>query len=199
MHCQHALHVQHSIQCLALPVTSPRHVLLPLLSSPRPHPLPLPHSYSLNLVNGRVVGQSSGYSAMPAAVETTKPLLQRIRAAKLLKEKVSSMLQDAGNIDAQAKALRSQASYAQQQAADVKAEEDALRSKIMEVGSELKVSFFLHVYFASLPRRPLHHVTPPPSPTAHPSTRSPARPTATHPTANGQPNRASQTWLSLKR
>jgi hypothetical protein len=37
--------------------------------------------------------------------------------AKLLKEKVSSMLQDAGNIDAQAKALRSQASYAQQQAA----------------------------------------------------------------------------------
>jgi len=120
-----------------------------------PHPSP---SYSLNLVNGRVVGQTGDYSPKPAALEATQPLLQRIRAAKLLKEKVSSMLQDAGNIDAQAKALRSQASYARQQAADVKAEEDALRSKLMEVGSQLKVQQFS-------PRRlvsQFHNPLPPP-------------------------------------
>jgi hypothetical protein len=88
------------------------------------------------MVNGRIVGDSGGASA---AAATNTPMLERIRAAKLLKEKVSSMLQDAVNINSQAKALRSQAAYAQQQAADVKAEENALRSKILDVSSRLKV------------------------------------------------------------
>jgi hypothetical protein len=88
------------------------------------------------MVNGHIVGNT------PAALASgnDSPMLQRIRAAKLLKEKVSLMLQDAVNINSQGKALRAQASYARQQAADVKAEEDALRSKIMDVSSQLKVS-----------------------------------------------------------
>jgi hypothetical protein len=87
------------------------------------------------MVNGHIVGQTGGNSA----VENSSPLIQQIHAAKMLKEKVSSMLQDAENIDSQAKALRSQASYSRQQAADVKAEEDALRSKILDANSHLKV------------------------------------------------------------
>ena len=87
------------------------------------------------MVNGRIVGQAGGNSAS----ENSTPLLQQIHAAKLLKEKVSSMLQDAVNINSQAKALRSQATYSRQQAADIKAEEDALRSKILDTNSHLKV------------------------------------------------------------
>jgi len=93
-----------------------------------------PQLYSINMVNGHIVG--SGSSA--DAVGGVSPLLQRIRAAKLLKEKVSSMLQDAVNINSQSKALRAQASYTRQQAADVKAEEDALRSKILDINAHLK-------------------------------------------------------------
>ena len=87
------------------------------------------------MVNGRIVGQAGGNSAS----ENSTPLLQQIHAAKLLKEKVSSMLQDAVNINSQDKALRSQATYSRQQAADIKAEEDALRSKILDTNSHLKV------------------------------------------------------------
>jgi len=94
-----------------------------------------PQLYSINMVNGRIVGEPGGVSA---AAATSTPMLERIRAAKLLKEKVSSMLQDAVNINSQAKALRSQAGYAQQQAADVKAEESALRSKIIDVSTNMK-------------------------------------------------------------
>ena len=95
-----------------------------------------PPSYSVNVVNGHIVQRMADDSATAA---TDSPLLQRIHAAKSLKEKVSSMLRDAQNINLQAKALRSQASYARQQAADVKAEEDALRSKILDVSSHIKV------------------------------------------------------------
>jgi hypothetical protein len=87
------------------------------------------------MVNGRIVSQTGGNSASG----NSSPLLQQIHTAKLLKEKVSSMLQDAVNINSQAKALRSQATYSRQQAADIKAEEDALRSKIMDTNSRLKV------------------------------------------------------------
>jgi len=93
-----------------------------------------PQLYSINMVNGHII--SNGPTT--DATGSDSPMLQRIRAAKLLKEKVSAMLQDAVNINSQSKALRAQASYTRQQAADVKAEEDALRSKILDVNSHLK-------------------------------------------------------------
>jgi hypothetical protein len=103
-------------------------------------------SYSINMVNGHII--SNGPTT--DATGSDSPMLQRIRAAKLLKEKVSAMLQDAVNINSQSKALRAQASYTRQQAADVKAEEDALRSKILDVNSHLKVSLPLSSSVPSL-------------------------------------------------
>lgn len=150
----------------------------------QPSPFFPPHrSYSINMVNGRVVSQSNGESTAAAA---NGPMLQRIHAAKLLKEKVSAMLQDAVNINSQAKALRSQAAYARQQADDVKAEENALRSKIMDVSSDLKVCLI------TLRLQSFSHRSPScfSRPNTRQSMRCPAKLTGWLPTANGLPSRA---------
>jgi hypothetical protein len=161
-----------------------------------------PHcSYSINMVNGHIVSNGAATDATGPA----SPMLQRIHAAKLLKEKVSAMLQDAVNINSQSKALRAQASYTRQQAADVKAEEDALRSKILDVNAHLKVSHRLssssHL-LASFSRTQFSHAVY--SRSCFPfafccrlsipqSTCFPAKRTACRLTANGRPKKESPT------